>query len=81
MEIPGRKRATIAIDFITGLPTSIEGYDATLTIVDSLSKMGYFIPTKTNMSAIDFFKIFADRVVRYHGFPTKNVSDRDTRFI
>ncbi|KAL8271279.1 hypothetical protein Esti_004794 [Eimeria stiedai] len=76
-----REWSSISLDFIGGLPLSSDGYGTILTAMDNLSKMAHFIPTKTSLSAADFVRLFADRVVRYHGLPTTIVSDRDPRFV
>lgn len=81
LSIPSRRWSTISLDFIVGLPVSQEGYDAILSVVDSLSKMAHFIPTSSGLSTADFVCLFADRVVRYHGLPSTIISDRDSRFV
>ena len=81
LQIPNRRWAQVSLDFITGLPRSSNGNDAILTLVDSVSKMAHFIPTKTTVSAAETVELLADRLVRYHGFPTTLISDRDTRFV
>ncbi|KAL8269408.1 hypothetical protein Esti_006646 [Eimeria stiedai] len=63
--------------FWKGIRENGDGYDTILTVVDSLSKMAHFIPTKSSLCAADFVRVFADRVVRYHGLPITIVSDRD----
>jgi hypothetical protein len=37
----------IGINFITGLPRTLKGYDAIWVIVDRLTKVAHFIPVKT----------------------------------
>lgn len=81
LSIPSRRWANISLDFIVGLPMSQEGFDSILTVVDSLSKMAHFVPTRSTLSTSDFVQLFSDRVVRYHGLPQTIVSDRDTRFV
>ena len=81
LQIPNRRWAHVSLDFITGLPKSRNGNDAILTLVDTVSKMAHFIPTKTTVSAAETVELLADRLVRYHGFPTALISDRDTRFV
>ena len=71
----------MSLGFLTGLPRSRSGNDAILTLVDTVSKMAHFIPTKTTISAAETVELLADRLVRYHGFPATLISDRDTRFV
>ena len=81
LQIPNRRWEQVSLDFITGLPRSRNGNDAILTLVDTVSKMAHFIPTKTTISAAETVELLADRLVRYHGFPATLISDRDTRFV
>jgi hypothetical protein len=76
---PGECWATISMDWITGLPKS-NGYDAILTVVDKLSKRPKYIPTQSTHTAVDTAKIFFEHVVRHHGLPTCNISNRDPKF-
>ncbi|CDJ56293.1 Retrotransposon nucleocapsid protein, related [Eimeria maxima] len=78
--IPSRRWSHVSLDFITDLPHTHAGHDAILVLVDSLSKMAHFIPTRKTSSAADTVALLADRVIRYHGFPETLVSDRDPRF-
>ena len=81
LTVPTRRWSVISMDFIVGLPLTSEGFDSVLSVVDSLSKMAHFIPTSSAITAADFFFLFADRVVRYHGLPTTIISDRDPKFV
>ncbi|CDJ30941.1 uncharacterized protein EMH_0062590 [Eimeria mitis] len=78
--IPSRRWSHVSLDFITDLPLTPRGHDAILVIVDSLSKMAHFIPTKKSATTAEVIDILADRLVRYHGFPDVLISDRDPRF-
>ena len=69
------------MDFITALPRTEKGHDAILTLVNTVSKMAHFIPTRTTATAADTLELLADRLVRYHGLPRVLVSDRDARFV
>ncbi|KAL8270678.1 hypothetical protein Esti_005394 [Eimeria stiedai] len=68
--IPFRTWSSMSLDCIEGSFLSGEGYDTILTVVDSLSKMAHFIPTKGPLSTADFVRLFADCLARYHGLPT-----------
>jgi hypothetical protein len=45
-EVPQMKWECIGIDFITEFPTTRQGYDSILTVVDYLTKVAHFIPVK-----------------------------------
>ena len=79
--IPSRRWESVSLDFITSLPTSTQGNDSILVIVDSLSKMAHFVPTKSTITALQTVELLADRLVRYHGIPRVLISDRDPRFV
>lgn len=81
LQIPSRRWQQVSMDFITGLPPTPQQHDAILTLVDTVSKMAHFIPTKTTVSAEGVVSLLADRLVRYHGLPSVIVSDRDPRFV
>ncbi|MGH3054082.1 MAG: DDE-type integrase/transposase/recombinase, partial [Gaiellaceae bacterium] len=79
LPIPTRPWKELSMDFITHLPLSGE-YDCIFVVVDRLSRMAHFVPTKSTMSAQEFGRVFLQEVVRLHGQPHGIVSDRDTRF-
>ena len=78
--VPWRPWSVVCMDFITRLPKSIEGYDAILVVIDMLSKRAHFIPTTSDASAAKTAQIFFDSVWKYHGLPTRIISDRDSKF-
>ena len=78
--IPSRRRSHVSVDFITGLPRTLSGHDSILVLVDYLSKMAHFIPTRKSATALDTVELLAVRLIRYHGFPDVLISDRDPRF-
>ena len=78
--ILSRRRRHVGLDFITDLPLATSGNDAIIVLVDSLSTMAHFIPTKKTLTAADSVQILADRLIRYHGFPDMLISDRDPLF-
>ena len=80
LEIPKGRWQEIAMDFITGLPTTVSGYDCILVVVDRLTKRVHLSPTCATASAPDVAKLFIRDIVRLHGVPRVIVSDRDTRF-
>jgi hypothetical protein len=80
LDTPVEKWESVAMDFITGLPTTQLGHDAIMTVTDRLTKMVRVIPTQTTATAPQTAKLFVDHVVRLYGVPNSIVSDRDSKF-
>jgi putative transposase len=81
LDIPDERWRRINIDFITKLPTTANGNDTIITIIDVLTKRAHWIAAKEkDLTAVKFAEIFRDHYVRYHGLPDAIVSDRDVRF-
>src|SRR6266702_2657885 len=71
---------TIALDFITKLPTS-QGYDSILTIMDhDCTKAAVFIPCKESITAEGVAGVTIQHLFPRFGLPLKVISDRDPRF-
>ena len=51
-----------------------------MVVVDRLTKMAHFIPTCTDVSAVDVADLFYHHVWCKHGLSLDIVSDRDTKF-
>ena len=47
LKIPDWKWEEVTMDFVLGLPKSLEGYDSIWVIVDQTTKSAYFLPVKT----------------------------------
>jgi hypothetical protein len=67
------------MDFITNLP-NVDGYDAILTVVCTLSKMAHFIPCNSTVNSRQLAKLFLNNVFRLHGLPRFSIGDRDTKY-
>jgi len=65
---------------VVELPES-SGHDAVMTIVDSVSKRVYFIPTHTTVTAEGAARLFLHHVWKLHGLPKRVVSDRGPQFV
>ena len=78
--IPSQIWEDLAMDFITGLPSS-QGYIMIYVVVDRLSKYAHFTPLKAYYSSIQMAEAFMKMVVTLHGIPKFIVSDRDKVFI
>ena len=68
------------MDFIVGLPNTLRGHDVIWVVVDCLTKMAKFIPTKTTLSTPKLARLFVDQLYRLYGLPSSIVSDRDRKF-
>ena len=49
-------------------------------VVDRLTKMSKFIPTKTTVTTPELARLFVENVYRLYGLPSSIVSDRDRKF-
>ena len=81
LPIPKQKWTSISMDFIVQLPKTNKGHDAIFVVVDRLTKMAHFIPTKTTATAEDTAELFRDNIFKLHGLPEDIVSDRDSKFV
>jgi hypothetical protein len=71
---------TIALDFITKLPTS-KGNNTILMITDhNCSKAALFFPCKETITAEEVAELYGKLVFPHYGIPHKVISDRDPRF-
>ena len=64
------------MDFVTGLPGSMDGYDSIWMIVDRLTKSAHFLLVKATYSVAKLAKLYVKRIVCLHGVPIFIVSDR-----
>lgn len=65
------------MDFVQGLPMSRNKHNATLVVVDKLTKI--FIFGNLTDGAIVIARRFVQEVFRLHAIPEKIISDRDAR--
>ena len=79
LAIPEKQWSSILLNFITDLPNS-NNYTIILTVVDRLSKMGYFIPLKNLPSAEETSKMILDNIFKLHGIPKEIISDHGKQF-
>jgi hypothetical protein len=71
----------VSMDFITTLLVRKENHDAVMVIVDKITKLVMFIPTRTDMGTVETAKKFFIHWYRWFGLPKKIISDMDGRFI
>ena len=63
------------MDFVVGLPRTIEGYDVIWVVVDPLTKSAHFIPIKVTFSVERLAEVYVANIVRLHGVPLSIISD------
>lgn len=85
LPVPTQPWQDISVDFITGLPVSIDPRtnkpcDAILVIVDRFTKYALYIATTKQLKATAFADLFFDHVFRPFGLPLSVVSDRGSLF-
>nr|GEX28149.1 reverse transcriptase domain-containing protein [Tanacetum cinerariifolium] len=73
-------RGNIAMDFITKLPKSSQGFETIWVIVDRLTKSAYFLPIRENNPLDKLPRLYLNRIVARHGIPVLIICDRDERF-
>uniref|UniRef100_A0A3Q3GAF8 Integrase catalytic domain-containing protein n=1 Tax=Labrus bergylta TaxID=56723 RepID=A0A3Q3GAF8_9LABR len=79
LPIPHRPWSHVALDFISGLPTS-KGFTVILVVVDRFSKGAHFIPLSKLPSALETARLVVQHVFCHHGLPLDIVSDRGPQF-
>ncbi|GAU38281.1 hypothetical protein TSUD_119620 [Trifolium subterraneum] len=80
LNIPEWKWDSISMDFVSGLPRTVGGYDAIWVIVDRLTKSAHFIPINITFPLPKLAEIYVRVILKLHGVPSSIVSDRDPRF-
>ena len=80
IQIPEWKWEDIAMDFIVGLPKTINGYDAIWVIVNRLTKSAHFLPIKVTYSMEQLAQLYIKEIVRLYRVPRTIISDRDSQF-
>jgi hypothetical protein len=68
LEIPTERFEHVSMDFITTLPVTKENHDAVMVIVDKLTKLVIFIPTRTDMGTMETAKKFFNHWCRWFGW-------------
>jgi transposase InsO family protein len=71
----------ISMDLLTDLPTSEDGYDTLLVVVDhGLSKGLILAPTNKTVTSLGIAELLRDNVFKRYGISETLISDRDPRF-
>jgi len=82
LPVPLKRWQVVAVDFVTGLPTTTDGYNAIATWTDKLTKMVHLVPYRfDDSSALNIAKMYLDHIWRLHGAPMQIVCDRDPRLV
>ncbi|WMV23990.1 hypothetical protein MTR67_017375 [Solanum verrucosum] len=68
------------MDFITCLPSS-KGRFTIMTVLDSLSKYGHFIPLASTFTTNTVAEGFVTQIICFHGPPCSIFTERDRRFL
>lgn len=80
LPIPTEPWESMAMDFITKLPSTSDGYDSIAVMVDRLTKMVHLVPTTTTVTAEGVADLLCSHVIKHHGLPQSIISDRDSKF-
>src|SRR3984893_5683568 len=80
LPIPQRPWSSISMDFIEGLPLSLD-FDSILVIVDRLTKYAIFIECHKTDGAIELAMLFLKHVFAKHSTPHNIVSNQGKLFV
>lgn len=80
LPVPALVWNEVTMDFITHLPVS-RGFSVVMVVVDRLTKAAHFGMLASGFTASKVARLFTDIVVKFHGFPSSIVSDRDPIFL
>ena len=69
LSIPSWKWEEVSMDFISGLPTSLNGYDSIWMTIDRLTKVACFIPVRTDYRPHQYEELYFEHIVRQYGVP------------
>jgi len=68
------------MDFIVDLPKSKNNNNSILIVIDRLTKMATFIPTRKEITTKQTAELIFNNIVARYGYPESIVSDRDPKF-
>ncbi|XP_077249187.1 uncharacterized protein LOC143888635 [Tasmannia lanceolata] len=70
------------MDFVTGLPRTLQKNDAIWVVVDRLTKSAHFLSYGVGVTTLEqMAECYVDEIVKLHGVPVSIVSDRDRKFV
>ena len=79
LPIPTKCWESVSMDFMIHLLES-KGFDSIMGVVDRISKMAHFVPTRDTATAQEIGRLYFDKVVKYHGMQKSIISDRDPKY-
>ena len=68
------------MDFMVGLPKTLQENDVVWVIVDKLTKSVHFLPIKITYSLNTLAELYIREIIRLHGTLVSIVSDHNPRF-
>jgi hypothetical protein len=81
LPLPKQSWEHITMDFLTPLPETARGYTAVLVVIDRLSKMAHFLPTRDDAGAVKTAQLFLDNIFKLYGLPRSITSNQDGQFM
>ena len=78
---PDQRWHTVGMDWITGLPKTVRGYDAILAVTDLTTDRVRVLKAHSSDTAMDTAQIFLEHIYCQHGLPVAIVSDRDPKIV
>lgn len=78
LQIKEWKWEHITMDFVVGLPRTLNKHDAVWFIVDRLTKSAHFIPVMTFYSSEGLSQVYIRDIIRLHDVPISIISDQVT---
>ena len=79
LPIPTKCWESVLMDFMTHLLES-KGFDSIMVVVDRVSKMAHFVPTRDIATTQEVGRLYFDKVVKHYGMHKSIISDRDPKF-
>jgi hypothetical protein len=80
LAVPEERWDVVSVDFITELPNS-HGFNATMVVVDSVSKRSHFISTHTTVMALGSARLYLQNVWKLHGLPQSMLCNRGLQLV
>ena len=80
IKLPEWKLGQITMNFVVGLPRTVEGYDVIWVVMDQLTKSAHFIPIKVIFLMEWMTHIYIVNIVSLHRVPLSIISDRNACF-